>query len=126
LHSASSSGQARRSAFATVEFHAHAVAVPAPGSVEGRDTLVLGSYLREVVALNESERNFRLVGPDETVSNLLGAVFEVTSRQWEGRVEPGDEFLAPAGQVLDSMLSEHQCQGWLEGYLLTGRQRICD
>ncbi len=106
------------------DFHAHAVDVPAPGAVEGQDTLVLGSYLREVVRLNEPERNFRLVGPDETVSNLLGAVFEVTSRQWEGRVEPHDEFLAPAGQVLDSMLSEHQCQGWLEGYLLTGRHGL--
>ncbi len=106
------------------DFHAHAVAVPAPGAVEGQDTLVLGSYLRELVALNEPERNFRLVGPDETVSNLLGAVFEVTSRQWEGRVERGDEFLAPAGRVLDSMLSEHQCQGWLEGYLLTGRHGL--
>ena len=106
------------------DFHAHAVDVPAPGAVEGQDTLVLGSFLREVVALNEPERNFRLVGPDETVSNLLGAVFEVTSRQWEGRVEPNDEFLAPAGRVLDSMLSEHQCQGWLEGYLLTGRHGL--
>ena len=93
------------------DFHAHAVAVPAPGAVEGQDTLVLGSYLRELVALNEPERNFRLVGPDETVSNLLGAVFEVTSRQWEGRVEPYDEFLAPAGRVLDSMLSGSRVPG---------------
>ena len=69
-------------------------------------------------------RNFRLFGPDETLSNLLGAVFEVTARQWEGKIEAGDEFLAPAGQVLDSMLSEHQCQGWLEGYLLTGRHGL--
>ena len=106
------------------DFHAHAVDVPAPGAVEGQDTLVLGSFLRDVVELNELGRNFRLFGPDETVSNLLGAVFEVTSRQWEGRVEPGDEFLAPAGRVLDSMLSEHQCQGWLEGYLLTGRHGL--
>jgi xylulose-5-phosphate/fructose-6-phosphate phosphoketolase len=106
------------------DFHAHAIDVPAPGAVDGQDTLVLGSYLRDVVALNEAQRNFRLVGPDETVSNLLGAVFEVTSRQWEGRVQPDDEFLAPAGQVLDSMLSEHQCQGWLEGYLLTGRHGL--
>ena len=106
------------------DFHAHAVDVPAPGGVEGQDTLVLGSYLRDVVRRNEPARNFRLVGPDETVSNLLGAVFEVTSRQWEGRVEPTDEFLAPAGQVLDSMLSEHQCQGCLEGYLLTGQHGL--
>jgi xylulose-5-phosphate/fructose-6-phosphate phosphoketolase len=106
------------------DFHAHALDVPSPGAVVGRDTLVLGSYLRDVVALNEDERNFRLVGPDETVSNLLGAVFDVTSRQWEGRVEPADEFLAVSGRVLDSMLSEHQCQGWLEGYLLTGRHGL--
>jgi xylulose-5-phosphate/fructose-6-phosphate phosphoketolase len=103
------------------DFHAHAVDVPARGGVQAQDTLVLGSYLRDVISLNEPERNFRLVGPDETASNQLSAVFEVTSRQWEGRIEPTDEFLAPAGLVLDSMLSEHQCQGWLEGYLLTGR-----
>ncbi len=106
------------------DFRAHAVDVPAPGAVDGQDTLVLGGFLRDVVKLNEARRNFRLFGPDETLSNLLGAVFEVTSRQWEGRVEPNDEFLAPAGRVLDSMLSEHQCQGWLEGYLLTGRHGL--
>ena len=69
------------------------------------------------------QRNFRIFGPDETVSNLLGAVFEVTSRQWEARTQENDEFLAPEGRVLDSMLSEHQCEGWLEGYLLTGTTR---
>ena len=106
------------------DFHDHAVLVPAPGAVDAQDTLVLGSFLRDVVTLNGERRNFRLFGPDETLSNLLGAVFEVTSRQWEGRVERSDEFLAPAGRVLDSMLSEHQCQGWLEGYLLTGRHGL--
>jgi xylulose-5-phosphate/fructose-6-phosphate phosphoketolase len=106
------------------DFHAHAVDVPAPGAVDAQDTLVLGGFLRDVVKLNEERRNFRLFGPDETLSNLLGAVFEVTSRQWEGRVERNDEFLAPDGRVLDSMLSEHQCQGWLEGYLLTGRHGL--
>jgi xylulose-5-phosphate/fructose-6-phosphate phosphoketolase len=106
------------------DFHAHAIDVPAPGAVDAQDTLVLGSFLRDVISLNESQRNFRLFGPDETVSNLLGAVFEVTARQWEGHVEPHDEFLAPVGRVLDSMLSEHQCQGWLEGYLLTGRHGL--
>ena len=65
-----------------------------------------------------------MFGPDETVSNLLGAVFEVTSRQWDAREAENDEFLAPAGLVLDSMLSEHQCEGWLEGYLLTGRHGV--
>ncbi|HEY5262568.1 MAG TPA: phosphoketolase family protein, partial [Solirubrobacteraceae bacterium] len=106
------------------DFHAHAVDVPAPGAVDAQDTRVLGSFLRDVVKLNEERRNFRLFGPDETLSNLLGAVFEVTSRQWEGRVKPNDEFLAPDGRVLDSMLSEHQCEGWLEGYLLTGRHGL--
>ena len=101
------------------DFRDHAVNVPAPGAIDGQDTLVLGKFLRDVVKLNQ--RNFRIFGPDETLSNLLGAVFEVTNRQWDAREEKNDEFLAPAGQVLDSMLSEHQCQGWLEGYLLTGR-----
>ena len=103
------------------DFRQHAVNVPSPGAVSAQDTMVLGKFLRDTVKLNESERNFRVFGPDETVSNLLGAVFEVTDRQWDGRTQDNDEFLAPAGLVLDSMLSEHQCEGWLEGYLLTGR-----
>jgi xylulose-5-phosphate/fructose-6-phosphate phosphoketolase len=98
--------------------------VPSPGAVEAQDTLVLGEFLRDVVTLNDEQRNFRIFGPDETLSNLLGAVFEVTDRQWEARTVEGDEFLAPAGRVLDSMLSEHQCEGWLEGYLLTGRHGL--
>ena len=106
------------------DFRDHAVSVPSPGGVEAQDTLVLGEFLREVVRLNLDQRNFRLFGPDETVSNLLGAVFEVTSRQWEARTHKNDEFLAPEGFVLDSMLSEHQCEGWLEGYLLTGRHGL--
>ena len=103
------------------DFRQHAVNVSSPGAVSAQDTMVLGKFLRDTVKLNESERNFRVFGPDETVSNLLGAVFEVTDRQWDGRTQDNDEFLAPAGLVLDSMLSEHQCEGWLEGYLLTGR-----
>ena len=103
------------------DFHQHAVTVPSPGAVSAQDTMVLGKFLRDTVKLNEAERNFRVFGPDETISNLLGAVFEVTNRQWDGRTQDNDEFLAPAGLVLDSMLSEHQCEGWLEGYLLTGR-----
>src|SRR5659263_118845 len=103
-------------------FQVHAVDVPSPGVVEAQDTLVLGSFLRDVVKLNQ--RNFRIFGPDETTSNLLGAVFEATNRQWDARTEKNDEFLAPAGRVLDSMLSEHQCEGWLEGYLLTGRHGL--
>jgi xylulose-5-phosphate/fructose-6-phosphate phosphoketolase len=106
------------------DFRGYAVDVPAPGAVEAQDTLVLGDFLRDVVALNSDRQNFRLFGPDETLSNFLGAVFQKTSRQWDAQTVPGDEFLAPAGRVLDSMLSEHQCQGWLEGYLLTGRHGL--
>jgi xylulose-5-phosphate/fructose-6-phosphate phosphoketolase len=106
------------------DFRAHAVDVPSPGAAEAQDTLVLGEFLRDVTELNEDQRNFRVFGPDETLSNLLGAVFEVTSRQWDARTQENDEFLAPAGRVLDSMLSEHQSEGWLEGYLLTGRHGL--
>ena len=106
------------------DFHIHAVNVPSPGAVDGQDTLVLGKFLRDVSKLNQDQRNFRLFGPDETLSNLLGAVFEVTNRQWDAREVKNDEFLAPTGRVLDSMLSEHQCEGWLEGYLLTGRHGV--
>ncbi|PPQ33484.1 phosphoketolase family protein [Rhodopila globiformis] len=106
------------------DFHLHAVTVPSPGAVDAQDTMVLGGFLRDTAKLNAAERNFRVFGPDETLSNLLGAVFEVTNRQWEARVQDNDEFLAPDGQVLDSMLSEHQCEGWLEGYLLTGRHGL--
>jgi xylulose-5-phosphate/fructose-6-phosphate phosphoketolase len=106
------------------DFRAHALEVPAPGAVFGQDTLVLGEFLRDVVMLNETGRNFRIFGPDETLSNLLGAVFETTDRQWDARLEANDEFLAPEGRVLDSMLSEHQSEGWLEGYLLTGRHGL--
>jgi xylulose-5-phosphate/fructose-6-phosphate phosphoketolase len=106
------------------DFCAHALQVPSPGAIEAQDTLVLGHFLRDVAKLNQQQRNFRIFGPDETLSNLLGAVFEVTNRQWDAREKANDEFLAPSGQVLDSMLSEHQCEGWLEGYLLTGRHGL--
>ena len=106
------------------DFHAHAVTVPSPGAADAQDMLVLGKFLRDVIALNQGQRNFRLFGPDETLSNLLGSVFEVTSRQWDAVKQSNDEFLAPAGRVMDAMLSEHQCQGWLEGYLLTGRHGV--
>ncbi len=106
------------------DFRTYGVIVPSPGAVDGQDTLVLGRFLRDVVMLNKQERNFRIFGPDETLSNLLGAVFEVTNRQWDGREANHDEFLSPSGMVLDSMLSEHQCEGWLEGYLLTGRHGV--
>ena len=101
----------------------YAVDVPSPGVTGIGDTRVLGRFLRDVTRLNEAQRNFRVFGPDETLSNGLEAIFETTSRQWEGATEPGDELLAPTGRVME-MLSEHQCEGWLEGYLLTGRHGI--
>ena len=101
----------------------YAVMVPSPGAVEARDAYVLGQFIRDVVKLNAAERNFRVFGPDETISNGLGAVFEVTNRQWEGATDANDAFLASDGRVME-MLSEHQCEGWLEGYLLTGRHGL--
>jgi xylulose-5-phosphate/fructose-6-phosphate phosphoketolase len=106
------------------DFRDHAVPVPSPGGVTAQDTMVLGKFLRDVTLLNEDKRNFRIFGPDETLSNLLGDVFEVTNRQWDARTIDGDEFLASNGRVVDSQLSEHQCEGWLEGYLLTGRHGL--
>ncbi len=102
----------------------HALEVGAPGTMGPGDTRVLGPFLQAVTALNLESRNFRIFGPDETLSNGLGAVFATTARQWNAARTPDDEFLAPTGRVLDSMLSEHQCQGWLEGYLLTGRHGL--
>ncbi len=102
------------------DFREYAVKFEVPGSVMAQDMLVLGGFVRDVMADNEERRNFRVFGPDETMSNRLGAVFEVTNRQWNGEMED-DEFLATDGRVIDSMLSEHMCQGMLEGYLLTGR-----
>ena len=78
------------------DFRDHAVAVPAPGAVGAQDTMVLGKFLRDVTRLNADKRNFRIFGPDETLSNLLGDVFEVTNRQWDAREVDDDEFLAPA------------------------------
>src|SRR6185437_16230784 len=106
------------------DFHDHAVHVPSPGAVFGQDTMVLGKFLRDVAKLNHDKHNFRVFGPDETLSNLLGAIFETTNRQWDDATEEYDEFLAPTGQVVDSLLSEHQCEGFLEGYLLTGRHGL--
>jgi xylulose-5-phosphate/fructose-6-phosphate phosphoketolase len=106
------------------DFRKYAVDVPSPGVQGIGDTHVLGRFLRDVESLNETQRNFRVFGPDETLSNGLEALFEATNRQWDAATVPNDEFLAPAGRVLDSMLSEHQCEGWLEGYLLTGRHGL--
>ena len=99
------------------------VMVPSPGGVQAADIHELGKFLRDVVVLNEEQRNFRIFGPDETLSNRLNAVFEVTNRQWNAETVKGDEFLAFDGRVME-MLSEHQCEGWLEGYLLTGRHGL--
>jgi len=106
------------------DVRAYAADVPEPGVTGIGDTHVLGPFLRDVIRLNEAQRNFRVFGPDETLSNGLSALFEVTRRQWQAATEPNDEFLATTGRVMDSMLSEHQCQGWLEGYLLTGRHGL--
>jgi xylulose-5-phosphate/fructose-6-phosphate phosphoketolase len=98
----------------------HAVAVPAPGARDGEATRVQGAYLRDVLAANRAARNFRLFSPDETASNRWNAVFEETGRRWMLPTGPGDEDLSPDGRVFE-ILSEHLCQGWLEGYLLSGR-----
>lgn len=105
------------------DFRDYAAMVPTPGVRGIGDTRVLGPFLRDVAKLNQEQRNFRVFGPDETISNGLVAMFETTQRQWDAATEPNDEYLAPSGRVME-MLSEHQCQGWLEGYLLTGRHGI--
>ncbi|HET6905634.1 MAG TPA: phosphoketolase family protein [Rhodanobacteraceae bacterium] len=105
------------------DFRTHAVDVPAPGAPGIGDTHVLGRFLREVIRANQDQRNFRIFGPDETISNGLEAAFDITNRQWEPPTIPTDEFLARNGRVVE-MLSEHQCEGWLEGYLLTGRHGV--
>lgn len=103
------------------DFRKYAVDVPSPGAVEAQDMIELGKFVRDVFKLNEETKNFRIFGPDETMSNRLGAVFEATNRDWNAGMVDNDEFLATDGRVMDSMLSEHMCEGWLEGYLLTGR-----
>ncbi len=91
-----------------------------PFFYQGMASAAPGSFLRDVT----NKRNFRVFGPDETVSNLLQAVFEVTDRQWDARAFSNDKCLAPEDRVLDSMLSENQCEGWLKGCLLTGRHGL--
>jgi xylulose-5-phosphate/fructose-6-phosphate phosphoketolase len=104
-------------------FTDYAVDVPKPGTAGIGDTHVLGRFLRDIARMNAEQRNFRIFGPDETLSNGLEAVFEATNRQWLAATAVNDEFLARTGQVME-MLSEHQCEGWLEGYLLTGRHGL--
>src|SRR4051812_39563220 len=103
------------------DFHKHAVEITSTGSEFGEATRIMGSYLRDVIAMNSE--TFRLMGPDETESNRLGAVFEATDRVWMEDIEPFDVHLASQGRVME-VLSEHLCQGWLEGYLLTGRHGL--
>jgi xylulose-5-phosphate/fructose-6-phosphate phosphoketolase len=105
------------------DFCEYAFDVPTPGISGPGDTHVLGRFLRDVVRMNTEQRNFRVFGPDETLSNGLEAVFEVTNRQWLAETRKDDQFLAASGRVME-VLSEHQCEGWLEGYLLTGRHGI--
>ena len=105
------------------DFREYGLDVPTPGVKGIGDTHVLGRFLRDVVVLNDDERNFRVFGPDETLSNGLQALFEATQRQWDAETRSNDEYLAPTGRVME-MLSEHQCEGWLEGYLLTGRHGV--
>jgi xylulose-5-phosphate/fructose-6-phosphate phosphoketolase len=106
------------------DYREYAVDLAKPGVSGIGDTRVLGPFLRDILVKNDEQKNFRIFGPDETLSNGLGAVFDVTKRQWDADTETNDQWLAPSGRVLDSMLSEHQCQGWLEGYLLTGRHGL--
>jgi xylulose-5-phosphate/fructose-6-phosphate phosphoketolase len=105
------------------DFRRYAVDVSQPGTVTGEATRTLGEFLRDVMEENLEARNFRIFGPDETASNRLGAVFEVTDRGFMGPFEDVDEHLSPEGRVME-VLSEHLCQGWLEGYLLTGRHGL--
>ncbi len=104
------------------DFREYTLDVPQPGAVEAEDMAVLGCYVRDLMARNIKGRNFRVFGPDETASNRLSQVFEASGRRWIDEINPrSDENLSHDGRVIDSALSEHLCQGWLEGYLLTGR-----
>ena len=103
------------------DFRDYAIEIPRPGAVAAQDMAVLGGFVRDIFSLNAESKNFRIFGPDETMSNRLNKVFEVTNRTWDAEQNEQDEFLASDGRVMDAMLSEHLCEGWLEGYLLTGR-----
>jgi len=105
----------------TPDFRDYCIDVPAPGAVKAQDMIELGGYVRDLFTLNEEAKNFRIFGPDETMSNRLNKAFEVEERCFYGETYETDEYLAPNGRIMDSYLSEHMCEGWLEGYLLTGR-----
>src|SRR3954451_23528878 len=104
-------------------FRQYAVEVKKPGTSEAESTRILGTFLRDVMKQNLESKNFRVFGPDETASNRLEAIYHATGKEWLEPILPVDEFLTPDGRVLE-MLSEHMCQGWLEGYLLTGRHGL--
>ena len=103
------------------DFKKYAVDVPAPGAVKTQDMLELGGYVRDVFKLNEESKNFRIFGPDECMSNRLYRAFDATNRDFNAEIYPNDDKLAKDGRIMDSYLSEHMCEGWLEGYILTGR-----
>ena len=103
------------------DFANYKVDVPYPGAVKKQDMLVLSSFIKDIFTFNDQNKNFRIFGPDETMSNRLYDVFDVTNRDWQLEVKENDEYLSKDGRVMDSMLSEHMCEGMLEGYLLTGR-----
>ena len=105
------------------DFRSYAVDVPAPGAVDAEATRIMGRFLRDTMSENATAQNFRVFGPDETSSNRLDALFEVTDRVMTGRILPTDDHVSPDGRVME-VLSEHLCQGWLEGYLLTGRHGL--
>ncbi len=105
------------------DFRDYAVEVPKPGQVIAEATRIMGRFLKDIMKRNMQDRNFRIFGPDETASNRLGDVFEATDRTWMERIIPEDDHLSPNGRVME-ILSEHTCQGWLEGYLLTGRHGL--
>jgi xylulose-5-phosphate/fructose-6-phosphate phosphoketolase len=105
------------------DFREYAIDVPMPGNSMNEDARTLGKFLRDVIRRNDRSRNFRIFGPDETASNRLAEVYGMTDKQWVGEVVPTDDHLARDGRVVE-MLSEHQCEGWLEGYLLTGRHGL--
>ncbi len=116
-------GGALRRPLRMPDYMRHAVPVNRPGDAKAEATRILGAFLRDVMKANEASRNFRVFGPDETASNRLQALFEVTGRAWQEEVLPEDENLTRDGRVTE-ILSEHLCQGWLEGYLLTGRHGL--
>ena len=103
------------------DFRKYALDIPKPGEVEAQDMVELGRYVRDVFELNKENKNFRIFGPDETMSNRLNHSFEAEKRSWMGEIKQTDEFLAQDGRIMDGMLSENMCEGWLEGYILTGR-----